>query len=533
MKSTREAQDDGIVNSLAATVGAEHVLTDPTSVSIFSMDLSEMPMPKAKAIVRPAGTEDVQSIVKVCAAAGYAVTVRGGGTSYTHGYVPKDENTVVIDTNRMNHIVEINQKDLYVTVEVGVTWKQLRDALKGMPYEVAFRGGLSGMMATVGGGLGNNVTALGRGCVACDVIGLEVVLADGRIIQTGGRAAKDGKPFLRGWGPDLTGLFINDAGAFGIKTRVTLKLTKRPGGTSYLAFGFHDVHKMVDALIEMENTGMTSEAFAFSSFHNRQFAAEPKPPRDVSMQIAKAVIQGSSSHMRGIRDVLRMAIAGAPKWLGRWEYSMHVATEGFDQHTADKAARLIKRIGKRHGGSTLPASMAILFHVDPFQPVERLITGPNNEVGLPSHCNVPLSRAQEFVSVLEKYFKDNEPSMKKHGIGAAVVYLSKMSVFGPEPVLYWRDAISPLRLHVVKDPARREILKSIPPNPEARKAAIELRLGLREVFKAFGGSHLQHGKYYPYCESVASEETFEVMRDIKKTVDPKNIMNPGALGFTA
>lgn len=522
-----------LIDSLIEVVGRDHVVIDPDSVQRYSMDFSEMPMPAGTAVVRPGCTEEVVGIVKAIAAAGYAITVRGGGTSYTQGYVPKQQKTVVIDTSRMNRIIEINQKDLYVTVETGVTWKELRDALRGMPYEVAFRGGLSGIMATIGGGLGNNVTGLGRGCVTDDLLGLEVVLGDGRVIQTGGRAAKDGKPFIRGWGPDLTSLFVNDAGAFGIKTKATFRLVFRPGGTSYVAFGFHDNHKMLDALIEIEKTGMTSEAFGFSGFHNRQFATEPKPPKQVAMKLARLLINSSSSRIRGIRDVLKMAVAGTPKWLSKWEYSLHVAVEGFDQRTADKAAKLIKGIGKRHGGKLLPPSMAILFHIDPFQPVERLIIGPNNEVSIPSHCNVAPSRAHEFISVIEKYFKDNEALMKKHGITVSLVYLSKMSLLGPEPVLYWHDSMSPLRLSVIQDLSKREMLSKIPPNPEARKAAIALRLGLREVFKAFGGSNLQYGKYYPYSEFLASEETFELMKEIKTSLDPNNIMNPGALGLDA
>lgn len=518
-----------LVNKFVAIIGKENVLTDEGSLQLYSMDLSKMPSVTGVAVVRPSTTEHVAEVVKAAISAGFAITVRGGSTSYTHGHVPKCPNTVVVDMCRMNKIIEINPKDLYVTVETGVTWKELREALRRMPYYIPFMGTLSGIKATVGGGLGNNATGLGRGCITDDLLGLEVVLSDGRVIQTGGRAAKDGRSFVRGWGPDLTGIFINDAGAFGIKTKATFRLVARPRGLGYVSFGFQDTHKLVDALIEIAGTNLTAELFCFSRYHNTQFAREPKPPIKEAIPLFKEIVHSSSSLFRGVRDVLRLAIAGGPGFLEPWEHTLHAVVEGFDQCVADRGVKVVKRIGKRYGGKLLPPSMPMMLRVDPYQPVERLILGVNNEIGLPSHCNVPLSKAHEFVSALDNYFRENKSLMQKHRIIVTTVYLAEKSLFGPEPVLYWSDSLSSLRLSVIQNQEKREMLSKIPANIEAREAAFDLRKGMREIFKAFGGSNLQYGKYYPYREFLASEDTWKLMKDMKACLDSNNLMNPGAL----
>lgn len=169
--------------------------------------------------MQPATTEEVAEIVRIARSAGVAVVARGGGMSYTLAHTPARPETIVVDLRRMNHVVELNVADRYVTVEAGVTWDQLAETLRGTGHWLTFNGTLSGLYATVGGTLSQNSVGLGRGWLSDVVLGMEVVLGDGRVVQTGSGAAHGTPPFGRTFGPDLGGLFLGDSGVFGFKAR--------------------------------------------------------------------------------------------------------------------------------------------------------------------------------------------------------------------------------------------------------------------------------------------------------------------------
>ena len=137
-------------------------------------------------------------------------------------------------------------------MQAGVTWAQLYEALKPKGLRLPFFGTFSGVRATVGGGMSNGALFFGTaryGTGADNLLGLEVVLADGTRVRTGQAAFKNGKPFYRTYGPDLTGLFTHDAGTLGIKTEATLRLIQWPEEYGYLSFVFKgslDVAKRFD-----------------------------------------------------------------------------------------------------------------------------------------------------------------------------------------------------------------------------------------------------------------------------------------------
>ncbi len=111
-------------------------------------------------------------------------------------------------------------------------------------------------------GLSQNATGMGRMTLAEHVLGLEVVLGDGRILKTGSWATKNTAPFYRYNGPDLTGMFLCDSGAFGIKTKVHLLLEPWPK-MSFGCVTFPDRVSLVRAQAAMAQTGLHTEAFAF------------------------------------------------------------------------------------------------------------------------------------------------------------------------------------------------------------------------------------------------------------------------------
>ena len=209
-----EPQPVSLADQLADRIGEEYVLTDEASCVLYAQDVYTKGL-TALAVVRPGDTDELADIVSSVTSAGHAIIARGGGMSYTSGYVPKEEGSVIVDMSRMDRVLEINTEDMFVTVQAGCTWKSLHEALDGSGYRTPYWGTLSGIHATVGGGMSQNSIFWGSaryGTAVDSVLGLEVVLADGSTVRTGSGAQKHGTPFFRHYGPDLTGLFCCDTG---------------------------------------------------------------------------------------------------------------------------------------------------------------------------------------------------------------------------------------------------------------------------------------------------------------------------------
>src|SRR5690606_855072 len=133
-------------------VGAADVLVSERERKLYSTDFSEIELHVASAIVRPRSSEHVAALVAAANQHGVPLIPRGGGMSYTLTYVPARPGTVILDMSAMNRILEISVENLRVTVEPGVTWKQLYEALRPTGYYIPFVGTFSGEKATVGGG---------------------------------------------------------------------------------------------------------------------------------------------------------------------------------------------------------------------------------------------------------------------------------------------------------------------------------------------------------------------------------------------
>jgi D-lactate dehydrogenase (cytochrome) len=173
------------------------------------------------AVAFPETTAEVSAIVQACARARLPVIAFGMGSSL-EGHVNAVEGGVTIDLSRMTRVVRLSIDDLDVTVEAGLTHRKLNDHLKNtglmFPIDPGADATLGGMTATRASG----TTAVRYGTMRENVLGLTVVLADGRVIQTGGRARKSSS------GYDLTRLFVGSEGTLGVMTEITLRLFGRP-----------------------------------------------------------------------------------------------------------------------------------------------------------------------------------------------------------------------------------------------------------------------------------------------------------------
>lgn len=137
----RNAPDvEGFLRRASGIVGDVHLLTDLSDRTLYSTDFSERMLAVAEAVVRPGSTQEVAALARAATEAGVALVARGGGMSYTLGYAPARAGTVTLDMRRMNRIVHLDTQDMTVTVETGVTWAQLHEALLPTGYRVGFMG---------------------------------------------------------------------------------------------------------------------------------------------------------------------------------------------------------------------------------------------------------------------------------------------------------------------------------------------------------------------------------------------------------
>ena len=172
-------------------------------------------------VVFPASTAEVSAIVKLCAQHGAPIVPFGMGSSL-EGHVNAIHGGVSVDLTRMTKVVRLSPDDLDITVEAGLTRLKLDAHLKNtglmFPIDPGADATLGGMAATRASG----TTAVRYGTMRDNVLGLTAVLADGRIIHTGGRARKSSS------GYDLTRLFVGSEGTLGVITELTLRLYGRP-----------------------------------------------------------------------------------------------------------------------------------------------------------------------------------------------------------------------------------------------------------------------------------------------------------------
>lgn len=516
-----------MIETLRRIVGGEHVLDSHDDRRYHAADFVAEADVLPTAVVRPRTTAEVAAVMREAAAAGVAVVARGGGMSYVRAHLTSRPDTLVLDMTRFIDI-EVHADDRYVVCGVGVTWASLRQALAGTGLWAAHLGTLSGLYATVGGGVSQQVAGLTATSLTSLVLGVEVVLADGSVVRTGSWAATNGRPFMRDLGPDLTGLFLCDSGAMGVKTRVALRLDPVPC-SAYGCFAVDDRQALVTAITEIGWTGAGATVIGMDRYILEQMRAIPAPPRSAVVDMAKAVVRASTPRWRGIRTLAQM---GGPsmRYLDRVQNLLAVVCDSADSAAADRQLRRVRRIVRRHGGRPVPSALAVSMRHMPFNPIYPLMFGSGGESNVPSNMLVPLSDATVLVETLDRLLDEQRAVMEEHGIFVSYNWLVIGHVFGVEPLLYFPGRPGPYRLRWASDEQRAAFAEQ-PERPEAFEAAMALRHEMIAVARALGSTHIQIGRVYPLAEALGRTPAWDLLEAVKSAVDPGRMVNPGVLGL--
>ena len=215
--------DQKFLQELAAIVGREHTLSDQESLAVYGYDSTPELESMPGAVLLPGNSDEVARIMHLCNGAGVSVTPRGSGTNLSGGSQSTNRG-VVIQSSRMNRIIEIDEENLTATVQPGVITSALHREVesRGLFYPPD-PGSMN--ISTMGGNVAENaggLRGLKYGVTSDYVMGLETVLADGDFLRTGGKVVKD----VAGY--SLNPLMVSSEGTLGIFTGITVKLIPKP-----------------------------------------------------------------------------------------------------------------------------------------------------------------------------------------------------------------------------------------------------------------------------------------------------------------
>ncbi|HEY7052816.1 MAG TPA: FAD-binding oxidoreductase [Mycobacterium sp.] len=231
-----------LTNRLAGIVGAGHLSTDPDVLAAHSVDHTGRYRGRAAALVRPGSAEDVAAVLSTCRDAGAHVTIQGGRTSLVAGTVPEHDD-VLLSTERLVAIGEVESGERRVRLGAGVILADVQRAaaraglLFGVDLAARDSATAGGMAATNAGGM----RTVRYGNMGEQVVGLEVVLPDGSIMQRHSAVRQDNT------GYDLASLFVGAEGTLGVITELDVRLHPTPRHRITAVAGFADLDGVVAA----------------------------------------------------------------------------------------------------------------------------------------------------------------------------------------------------------------------------------------------------------------------------------------------
>jgi glycolate oxidase len=456
----------GYIEELKAIVGEANVYTGRIDCIGFSRDMSvHEGVPEAVAFARTA--EEVSRVVKVAAAHKIPVIARGAGTSVT-GAALAARGGILLDLSRMNRVLEINHSDGYVIVEPGIICNALNAALEPSHFFPPDPG--SAPICTVGGMIACNasgVRAVKYGTTRDYVKGLEVVLADGRIIRTGTFAPKSSA------GYDLTRLFSTSEGTLGIITQATLKILPKPAYAAFAKASFPSV----------ESAGKTVEKILTSGI--------PLSTCEILDDISIGVV----------KKALNMDIPEEVKCILFMEIDGHKAAVQDYIAQTDAICKDMGGLGNEWSDDPTKR-LAVWSARQRLVPALSRVKPGYRQIPVVEDFGVPISQIPATIKAIQKIGEKYNTSIATFGhIGDGNLHA--------------------VNLMDVRSEAEWETLRKI------ARDFIDLTLQFKGTLTAEHGLGMAKS---PFIREELGDG-LEVMETIKKALDPDNILNPGKMGF--
>lgn len=301
---------NALVERLAAIVGPDHVWEHERVPPDDTHDESLTGEPVVPlAVVRPRSTEEVSRVLRLADEQRVPVVARGSGTGLSGGARPMTDG-IVVAFDRMARVIEVDEPNQVAVVQPGVTLAQLDDVLRPLhlvypvhPGEMS--GSLGGNVATNAGGM----RAVRYGVTRHNVLGLEVVLAGGDVMRTGGRFVKCST------GYDLTQLVVGSEGTLALVTEATLKLVPRLRETVTLLAPFSSLQAVTAAVVPLLHSGATPlileyiDTLAMSAIAKAAGIDVGVPDHILSSALAYLVVVLESTHVERLEQDVEAAAA--------------------------------------------------------------------------------------------------------------------------------------------------------------------------------------------------------------------------------
>lgn len=451
--------NDDAIHALTAVLG-DRLSLSKSDLAAHGQSETHFAETPPDAVAYPKSTDEVAQIVSICATHGCPVVGYGAGTSL-EGHTLAVQGGIAVDFRDMARVLEVRAEDMCVRVQPGVTREALNEELRAtglfFPVDPGANASLGGMASTRASG----TTAVRYGTMRDNVMGLEVVLADGRVIRTGTGARKSSA------GYDLTALMVGAEGTLGLITELTLRLQGQPEAIAAATCAFESIDTAVEAVTATIAMGIPMARIEF---------------------LDQASIAAVNAHSR-------TDLPEAPHLM--------VEFHGSDAGVAEQAERF-GEIAAEFGGAdfawaTRAEDRTKLWEARHHAYWAILASRPGARAIVTDVC-VPISKLAQAVRETQA------------DIDAAPI---------PAPILGH-----------VGDGNFHAILLIDPDDPDERRVAQGLSTRMAERALALGGTVTgEHGVGLGKLTYMSAEHGagWDVMAQIKRAMDPHNIMNPGKM----
>lgn len=464
---------EDVLDRIAAVVGERGVITDPADMAPYLVDERERYFGKAPMVVRPANTEEVAEVVRLCAEAGVPIVPQGGNTGLCGAGTPFEHGgEIVLSLTRMNRVRELDPINYTITVEAGVILADVQKAAEEADRLFPLSLGAEGT-AVIGGNLSTNAGGTGvlrYGNARELALGLEVVLPDGRIWDGLSGLRKDNT------GYDLRDLFIGAEGTLGIITAAVVKLFPLPRDfqTAFVA-----VESPAAAV------ALLTRAKAISDDRVTAFEWIPRLPLEFTLR-----------HMEGCRDPL------AEK---HGHYVLMELSSGDSSGALRDTLENILSQGMEDGLVHDAAIAASTAQAGDFWRMREVLPEAQKHEGASIKHDVclPISRIAEFIDRAGAAVRETVPGIRVCAFG----HLGDGNVH-----------------YNLAQPEGADGPAFMAKQAELNRVVHDIVVSMRGSISAEHGiGRLRKDELAHYKDDLA----LELMRRIKAELDPKGLMNPG------